>query len=62
MLPALFASSALLMAAAIKRRENALEDATLVADTHQNLSYLYSLDIYGSSACYAPAVHDLIFL
>ncbi len=34
------------MAAAIKR-ENALEDVALVAGTQQNLSNLYSLDIYG---------------
>jgi hypothetical protein len=34
------------VAAAIKR-ENALEDVALVAGTQQNLSNLYSLDIYG---------------
>ncbi len=32
------------MAAA--KKENALEDVALVAGTQQNLSYLYSLDIY----------------
>jgi hypothetical protein len=42
---ALFASSVLLMAAA-KKKENALEDIALVAGTQQNLSNLYSLDIY----------------
>jgi hypothetical protein len=31
-----------------KNRENALEDVVLVAGTQQNLSNLYSLDIYGS--------------
>jgi hypothetical protein len=31
-----------------KKRENALEDVALVAGTQQNLSNLYSLDIYGS--------------
>jgi hypothetical protein len=30
-----------------KGRENALEDVALVAGTQQNLSNLYSLDIYG---------------
>ncbi len=29
-----------------KKKENALEDVTLVAGTRQNLSNLYSLDIY----------------
>ncbi len=29
--------------------ENALEDAALVAGTQQNLSNLYSVDIYGQS-------------
>jgi hypothetical protein len=29
-----------------KKRENALEDVALVAGTQQNLSNLYSLDIY----------------
>jgi hypothetical protein len=40
------------MAAAEKKRkkENALEDVALVAGTQQNLSSLYSLDIYGSTA------------
>jgi hypothetical protein len=31
-----------------KKRENALEDVALVAGTQQNLSNLYSLDIYGT--------------
>jgi hypothetical protein len=30
-----------------KKNENVLEDVALVADTQQNLSNLYSLDIYG---------------
>ncbi len=30
-----------------KKKENALEDVPLVAGTQQNLSKLYSLDIYG---------------
>jgi hypothetical protein len=30
-----------------KKRENALEDVALVGGTQQNLSNLYSLDIYG---------------
>ncbi len=30
-----------------KRSQNALEDVALVAGTQQNLSNLYSLDIYG---------------
>jgi hypothetical protein len=30
-----------------EKKENALEDAALVASTQQNLSNLYSLDIYG---------------
>jgi hypothetical protein len=30
-----------------KKRENALEDVALVADSQQNLSNLYSLEIYG---------------
>jgi len=29
-----------------KEKANALEDVALVADTHQNLSNLYYLDIY----------------
>ncbi len=33
--------------AAAKKKENALEDVALVAGTQQNLSNLYSLDIYG---------------
>jgi hypothetical protein len=33
--------------AAEKKKENALEDAALVASTQQNLSNLYSLDIFG---------------
>jgi hypothetical protein len=36
--------------AAAKKGENALEDAALVASTHQNFSHLYSLDIYGQTA------------
>jgi hypothetical protein len=32
-----------------QKRENALEDVALVAGTQQNLSNLYSLDIYGFS-------------
>jgi hypothetical protein len=32
--------------AAAKKRENALQDAALVEGTQQNLSNLYSLDIY----------------
>jgi len=31
-----------------KKRENALEDVALVAGTQQNISNLYSLDIYGT--------------
>jgi hypothetical protein len=31
-----------------KKGENALEDVALVAGTQQNLSNLYSLDIYGT--------------
>ncbi len=31
-----------------QKKENALEDVTLVAGTQQNLSNLYYLDIYGS--------------
>ncbi len=39
------------MAAAKKEKnENALEDVALVAGTQQNLSNLYSLDIYGASS------------
>jgi hypothetical protein len=34
------------MAAAKKKRENALKDVALIAGTQQNLSNLYSLDIY----------------
>jgi hypothetical protein len=30
-----------------EKKENALEDVALVARTQQNLSNLYSLDIYG---------------
>jgi hypothetical protein len=33
-----------------KELENALEDVTLVAGTQQNLSNLYSSDIYGNLA------------
>jgi hypothetical protein len=33
--------------AAAKKRENFSEDVALVAGTQQNLSNLYSLDIYG---------------
>ncbi len=33
-----------------KKGENALEDVALVAGTQQNLSHLYSLDIYGQTA------------
>jgi len=43
----LFALNVLLTAAA--QKENALEDVALVAGTQQNLSNLYSLDIYGSN-------------
>ncbi len=43
----MFASLVLFMAAA--KKENALEDVALVAGTQQNLSNLYSLDIYGSN-------------
>ncbi len=32
-----------------KKGGNALEDVVLVAGTQQNLSYLYSLDIYDSA-------------
>jgi hypothetical protein len=35
--------------AAVKKRENALEDVTLVAGTQQNLRNLYSFDIYGNN-------------
>jgi hypothetical protein len=34
--------------ATAKKKENVLEDVALVAGTQQNLSNLYSLDIYGS--------------
>ncbi len=44
-LPTLFASLLLLMTAA-KNSENALKDVALVAGTQQNLSNLYSLNIY----------------
>jgi hypothetical protein len=37
----------ILLMAATKKKENALEDVALVAGTQQNLSNLYSLDIYG---------------
>ncbi len=43
----MFASLALLMATA--KKENALEDVTLVAGTQQNLSNLYPLYIYGKN-------------
>jgi hypothetical protein len=43
--PALFASLVLLMAAT-KKGENGLEDEALLAGTQQNLSNLYSKDIY----------------
>jgi hypothetical protein len=33
-----------------EKKENALEDVALVAGTQQNLSYLYSLDIYGHNS------------
>jgi hypothetical protein len=33
-----------------KKRENALEDVALVADTQQNLSNLYSSDIYADNS------------
>ncbi len=33
-----------------KKKENALKDVALVAGTQQNLSNLYSLDIYGLHA------------
>ena len=33
-----------------KIAENALEDVALVAGTQQNLSNLYSLDIYGANS------------
>ncbi len=41
-----------------KKGENALEDVTLVAGTQQNLSNLYSLDIYGlvSLPCFVVLV------
>ncbi len=35
---------------AAKKKENALEDVALVAGTQQNLSSLYSIDIYGLMA------------
>jgi hypothetical protein len=35
---------------AAKKWESALEDVALVASTQQNLSNLYSLDIYGCHA------------
>jgi len=41
----LFASLVLFIAAV--KKGNALEDVALVAGTSQNLSNLYSLDIYG---------------
>jgi hypothetical protein len=31
-----------------QKRENALEDVALIAGTQQNLTNLYSLDIYGA--------------
>ncbi len=50
-MPALFALLILLMAAAKKeKKENALEDVALVAGTQQDLSVLYSLDIYGHNS------------
>ncbi len=41
-----------------KKGENALEDVALVAGTQQNLSNLYSLDIYGlvSLPCFVVLV------
>jgi hypothetical protein len=51
MVPALFALLGLLIAAAKKgKKENALEDVALVVGTQQNLSNLYSLDIYEPSS------------
>jgi hypothetical protein len=44
----LFASLVLLLAA-VKKKENALEDVALVGGTQQNLSNLYYLDICGSA-------------
>jgi hypothetical protein len=34
-----------------KKKENALEDVALVAGTQQNISNLYSLDIYVLNPC-----------
>jgi len=34
----------------LQKRENALEDVSLVMGTQQNLSNLYSLDIYASDS------------
>jgi hypothetical protein len=41
-----------------KKAENALEDVVLVAGTQQNLSNLFSLDIYGTArlSCFKRVV------
>jgi hypothetical protein len=41
---------------AATKKENALEDVTLVAGTQQNLSNLYSLDIYGYNHRYCKKI------
>jgi hypothetical protein len=51
----LFVSLVLLLAAA--KKENAFKDVALEAGTQQNLSNLYSLDIYGVN----PGPFDLFF-
>jgi hypothetical protein len=40
-----------------KIKENALEDVALVAGTQQNLSNLYSLDIYVQATCSKPQIY-----
>jgi hypothetical protein len=44
----------------IKEAKNALEDLALVAGTYQNLSNLYSLDIYGHASSVSLPPGDLI--
>jgi len=43
-----------------KEKANALEDVSLVASTQQNLSNLYSLDIYGSTTVLRQLARALV--
>jgi hypothetical protein len=43
-----------------QKGENALEDVALVAGTQQNLSKLYSLDIYGQNIDFVVMVIMLV--